>query len=428
MLDLELAMNEAGRGPAIFDGDAVMSYQALFAATREPPPLLVRATPTRETVLAIHRALRHRRAYAPIAADASPAFEQTRMSALHALPLAPDAAAVIATSGSTGAPKLVELSRSAYEAHARGEHGPPSRPDAHDDRWLITLPLDHTGGLSIVVRCLAARLPRSIVGAPPLSQGYAAWLSAMILRHGATRLSLVPAQLSALVDEALAAPAALRSVLLGGQALPLALHRRARSLGWPVVRSYGLTETCGMCAASIHDERDDAVVALDGTRFRVEDGLLQIASTALATSVHGAPQAIAGGWLRTADRAELDGPRLRVLGRADDLIVSGGRKIDPRPIEDALAVLAAVSGSVVVDVPDARYGAIVCALVVPARSSRTPAELRLLIEDAVAPLPRGDRPRRVELVDALPRLPSGKIDRHAARALALQLATSALKT
>jgi O-succinylbenzoic acid--CoA ligase len=419
MLDLERAMNEAGRAPAIFDGDAVMSYQALFTATHEPPPLLVRATPTRETVLAIHRAFRHRRAYAPIAADTPPSSEPARLAVLRALPLAPTAAAVIATSGSTAAPKLVELSRSAYEAHA--ETSNRYLDLRADDRWLITLPFDHTGGLSIVVRCLAARAAVIVGAPPPLSQGYAAWLSAMILRHGATRLSLVPAQLAALVDDAVPAPASLRSVLLGGQALAPAIYRRARALGWPIVRSYGLTETCGMCAASTHDERDDAMVALDGTRFRIEHGLLQIASTALATSVHGAPQALADGWLRTADRAELDGPRLRVLGRADDLIVSGGRKIDPHPIEDALAALDAVSGSVVVDVPDARYGAIVCALVVPARSSRTPAELRALIEDAVAPLPRGDRPRRVELVDALPRLPSGKIDRRAARALALQL-------
>lgn len=424
MLDLERATVEAGDAPAIFDGDGVVTYRALFDATHDPPPALVRAAPHRETLLMIHRALRHHRAYVGLPADATFAFEQARAAAVRALPLGPDAAAVIATSGSTGPPKIVELSRGAYAAHAAAANRRLNLRAA--DRWLITLPLDHTGGLSIVVRCLAARAAVIIGPPPPLARGYTRWLRDTLARHAATHVSLVPAQLATLVDDGIIAPTTLRTVLLGGQALPHARYRRAHALGWRVVRSYGLTETCGMCAAA--SDAGDDMTALDGTRFRTAGGLLEIASTALATRVHGALESMADGWLRTADRAELDGHRLRVLGRADDVIVSGGRKIDPRPIEELLATLEAVSGSVVIELPDERYGAIACALVVPASSTRPREELRALVEEALRSLPRSDRARRIELVDALPCLPSGKIDRGAARTLALQLPTSALST
>lgn len=338
---------------------------------------------------------------------------------------------LVPTSGSSGPPKLARLSHRAVLAAAASLTG--RLPFGPLDRWILTLPLSHVGGLSVVTRCVAAMRP--IVLVPRFSE--AAVLQA-IQRDRGTRLSAVPA----IAHRLLAADGAavlrrLSLVMLGGQAAPLALRQALAEAGVPAVASYGLTESCAAAACETPADAGRLLpgcgTALPGMaiRIRAPDGSalplgsaghIHLRGAALLAGYAGRGDLAAvdaQGWLDTGDLGWLDeAGRLHVQGRRSEVIVTGGEKLVPGVVEAALREHPAVHDAVVFGQPDERWGAIVCAAVEAPESLRQDPSLPALLASL---LPPWARPRRLACLPALPRLNTGKVDRRGtpARAAAL---------
>jgi o-succinylbenzoate---CoA ligase len=301
-------------------------------------------------------------------------------------------AVVIGTSGSTGAPKGVELSAAALRHSARASlERVGARPG---ERWLCCLPVTHVAGLAVLVRSL-------VNGTEPVLAERAD--AGTVAASGCAYVSLVPTQLQRLLQEAGAPLAGFSSVLLGGAAAPAGLLDAARDAGVPVVTTYGMTETCGGC---VYDG-----VPLDGVRAEVrDDGRIWISGPVLFSGYLRGPRPPGDGWFRTGDLGALDaGGHLRVRGRADDVINTGGHKVVPGEVAAALQACPGVRDAAVVGQPDPEWGERVVAAVVPADPGDPPA-LEMLRSHVRERLPRYAIPSRVVMVDAVPMLPSGKHD------------------
>ncbi|MGH3174117.1 MAG: AMP-binding protein [Streptosporangiaceae bacterium] len=327
-------------------------------------------------------------------------------------------AVVVGTSGSTGAPKGVELSAAALRHSARASL---DRVGARSgERWLCCLPVTHVAGLAVLVRSLVS-------GTEPVLAERAD--AGTVAASGCAHVSLVPTQLQRLLLQAgTQGPtplAGFSSVLLGGAATPADLLDAARDACVPVVTTYGMTETCGGC---VYDG-----VPLDGVRAEVrDDGRIWLSGPVLFSGYRpGGPQGSggdgsppgAGGsggspprastgvrWFRTGDLGLLDTEgRLAVRGRADDVINTGGHKVVPGEVAAALQTCPGVREVAVVGQPDPEWGERVVAVVVPADPGDPPAP-ELLRRHVRERLPRYAIPSRVVMVDAVPMLPSGKHD------------------
>lgn len=322
-------------------------------------------------------------------------------------PLEDDVALVVPTSGSTGEPKGVLLRAEALRASAQATSTRLGGPA----RWLLAIPPTHIGGLQVLVRSLLAGTDPVVLPAGPFTaQAFVAATAA--LAGGRRCVSLVPAQLRRLLDgpgEALAALRTYDAVLLGGAAAPGALLAAARAAGVRVVTTYGMSETAGGC---VYDGQP-----LDGVRVCVQDGLVHLSGPVLAAGYRLRPDLTArgfrDGWFTTSDLGRLgDDGVLEILGRADDVIVSGGEKVGPAAVEAALERHPAVLEAGVVGAPDHDWGERVVASVV----LRAPLSLDAAREHVAQSLPRTWAPRELHEVVALPLLTTGKIDRAALRA------------
>jgi o-succinylbenzoate---CoA ligase len=321
-------------------------------------------------------------------------------------PVADEVAVVIATSGSTGVPKGVELSAAALTASAAASlrrigAGP-------DERWLCCLPTFHISGIGVLVRSL-------LTGTDPVTVPSS--VSPQVLADsGCQHVSLVPTQLRRLLDagaeSGAVGPGAVRTVLLGGAAAGEALLAEARRAGWRVVTTYGMSETCGGC---VYDG-----MPLDGVCVQTDsDGRVLITGPVLFSGYRLQPQltaaALSGGAFRTADLGSVsaDG-RVIIRGRADDVINTGGEKVVPGEVEAVLGTCDGVGDVVVVGLPDAEWGEAVTAFVVPADPARPPRldDLRSGVRGA---LPAHAAPRRLVVVPEMPLLASGKPDKGALR-------------
>lgn len=333
-------------------------------------------------------------------------------------PVAAGAALLLPTSGSTGLPRLVELSAAALTAGAAAGEQVLGGP-AH---WVLALPLAHVAGWNVLVRgVVAGTEPAALpAGSPFTASGFVEAVDRLRARAGDAplRTALVPTQLVRLLDDVRARQAlqGLDAVLLGGAAAPPSLLARARSAGVRVVTTYGSTETSGGC---VYDGRP-----LPGARAEVDgDGRVLLGGTSLASGYRGDPRATAETfveqdgerWLRTSDAGREDDGRLVVLGRLDDVVVTGGEKVAPAAVEAVLGELGAVREALVVGVPDPAWGSAVVAVVVPRGPGPTHEAVRELV---AARLGRAAAPRHLVLVEDLPRRALGKPDRRAAAALA----------
>ncbi|MEQ4722632.1 AMP-binding protein [Nonomuraea sp. B19D2] len=306
-----------------------------------------------------------------------------------------DVAVVIATSGSTGAPKGVLLSATALRASAAASLR--RLEAAKGERWLCCLPVAHVSGLQVLVRALLS-------DSEPIV--HAGFDPHEVLRSGADHVSLVPTQLHRLVELG-ADLSVFRTILLGGAAPRPGLLEQARDLGARVVTTYGMSETCGGC---VYDGQP-----LYNVDLKIgEDGLIRIAGPVLFSGYRfGEPDddtgPFDGGWFRTSDLGELTGGRLRVLGRADDVINTGGEKVVAAAVVAVLATHHEVADVAVVGTPDPEWGELVTAVVVPANPDTPPAlsQLRAYCRDR---LPPHAAPRDLRLVPQLPLLPNGKTD------------------
>ena len=270
------------------------------------------------------------------------------------------------------------------------------------DRWLCCLPTFYIAGIGVLVRSLIAGTEPVI--SPSVSPD-------VLARAGCQHVSLVPTQLRRLLDAG-AAPGSVQTVLLGGAAAPDGLLAEARSAGWRVVTTYGMSETCGGC---VYDG-----YPLDGVLVRTgADGRIMIGGPVLFSGYRLQPgrteEALGHGWFRTADLGVVscDG-RITVRGRADDMINSGGTKVVPAQVEAALGTCAGVADVVVVGVPDADWGEAVTAFVVAADPADPPGSAQLRAHARTA-LSGYAVPKKFVVVREFPLLPSGKPDRVALR-------------
>jgi len=307
-------------------------------------------------------------------------------------------AVVIATSGSTGAPKGVQLSADALLASARASldrigAGPGIR-------WLCPLPTSHIAGLGILVRSLAGGTAPVVVDRlDPGQRNLAAF--------GCGYVSLVPAQLRRMLDAG-AGVRAFGAILLGGAAIPSGLLAGARAAGARVITTYGMSETCGGCVYN--------GLPLDGVSVRTSpDGRIQISGPVLFSGYRNNP-ALTGqalgedGWFTTSDLGQTDNNgRLSVHGRADEMINTGGHKVSPAEVATILENCSSVREAIVFGEPDSQYGQRVTAVVVPARLA-TPPRLEELRAAVKKRLPAYAAPRALVVIPTMPLLPSGKPD------------------
>jgi O-succinylbenzoic acid--CoA ligase len=313
-------------------------------------------------------------------------------------------ALVIATSGSTGEPKGAQLSHAALEASARATHiriGLQS-----DDIWLSCLPWQHIGGIQVMLRSRLLGIPLVVQDRFEVERFAAA---------KATLTSLVPTQLVRLLDAGVDL-SGFRAILLGGAAAPQALLGRARAAGARVVTTYGMSETAGGC---VYDG-----TSLDGVDVEIrDDGRIAIAGPVLMSGYRLRPDLTADvlqdGRLVTADlgRFGADG-RLQVLGRSDDLILTGGESVVPAQVADVLSRHPSVRAVEVVGVADSEWGQRVVAVVEATPGVRpTLREVRDFCRDR---LPAAALPRDLRIVAEIPKLVSGKPDRLALQRLAAE--------
>ncbi|MDN4171747.1 AMP-binding protein [Nocardioides sp. SOB77] len=310
---------------------------------------------------------------------------------------------VVETSGSTGRPKRVLLPRSAVLASV---HASARRLGA-SGQWLLALPEAYVAGLQVVARSLVAG------HAPVRLEEHASFVAAaaaMTAEHRFT--SLVPTQLRRMLEvpEEAAVLATFHTVLVGGGPVDPALRRRAEERGVRAVATYGAAETAGGC---VYDG-----VPLDGVGLALDrDGRIRLAGPTLFAGYAGdaalTAEVLVDGWYLTSDAGRLDEDgRLQVLGRLDDVVVTGGVNVPAPAVAARLREHPAVRAAEVLGVPDAEWGNRLVAFVV--------GEVPLAgLRDWVGlEHPRSWAPRQLVALDDVPLLANGKPDRIALRRLA----------
>lgn len=268
-----------------------------------------------------------------------------------------------------------------------------------DDRWLCVLPVFHVGGLAILMR--SAVYGTAAVVHERFDADAAA---AAIAGSEVTLASLVPTMLLRMAEAGLESGPGLRAVLLGGASAPSELVRSAVARGLPVVRTYGMTETASQIAVEPVGER--GVRPLPGVELRIGRG-----GEVLVRGPMVARGSLAGdGWLHTGDSGQIDDRGLlHVEGRLDEVIVTGGEKVAAAEVEDALLAHPAVRDAGVVGAPDPEWGEAVTAFVVTSEAVREEG----LLDHCRRRVARYKVPKRVVLVDSLPRNAAGKLRRDA---------------
>jgi O-succinylbenzoic acid--CoA ligase len=332
------------------------------------------------------------------------------------LPLESDEiAVVVATSGSTGEPKGVLLTAAALRHSvlaAQQRLGGPGQ-------WLLALPVTHIAGMSVLARSLAAGTTPEVLDLyGGFDAGAFADATARLDPSGRRYTALVPTQLHRLLD----AGADLTSydvILLGGAAAPAALVKRAAAVGARLVLTYGMSETCGGC---VYDG-----TPLDGVEVTLaQDRRIAIGGPVLFSGYRLRPDltdaAMADGRFLTSDLGRWsDDGRLDVLGRTDDVIVSGAVNVSASLVERVLAEHPRVRECAVIGRPDEQWGERVVAVVQADSGDRAPTldELRAFAAESLEP---AALPKELVVLGMLPMLPSGKPDRAAVRALVTERA------
>jgi O-succinylbenzoic acid--CoA ligase len=298
----------------------------------------------------------------------------------------------IATSGTTGAVKLTALSKEAILASAGAVN---RRLEAtRDDVWLRVLPAFHVGGLGIHARAFLS-------GSRVISSE---WDPARFAVEEFTLSALVPAQVRDLVQQRLRPPASARAIVVGGGALPEDLYSAGRDLGWPLLPSYGLTETASQIATARRDS--PRLRLLDHVRVRIDGGFIAVSGPSLLTGYatdSGFVDPKVGGWLVTEDRGELEGDVLRVFGRSSEFVKIGGESVDLKRLDAILDDLRGTLDAAVVAVPDQRLGHVIHLAVAGEASKLVEA-----FNERVMPF---ERIRGVHRVTVIPRSELGKLTR-----------------
>jgi o-succinylbenzoate---CoA ligase len=312
---------------------------------------------------------------------------------------------IVQTSGSTGAPKRVVLSRPAVLASVAATHRALGGPG----RWVLALPATYVAGLMVLARSVVAdRTPVLLDAYPSLAAANHGWAPGPSRRY----ISLVPTQLHRMLDSPMevAALGAMDAILLGGGPIDPELRARAAAARLRVVATYGASETCGGC---VYDG-----VPLDGVDVALgDDGRIRIGGPTLFDGYDDdwalTRETLADGWFQTSDlgRVDEDG-RLEVVGRLDDVVVSGGVNVATNAVAGRLREHPAITAAEVLGLPDPEWGQRVVAFVVGTVS------LDEARDWAAAGVPRAWAPRQLVVLESLPMLANGKVNRVALRGLA----------
>lgn len=268
-------------------------------------------------------------------------------------------ATILFTSGTAAIPKAVLHTFGNHYYSALGSNLNIALKPA--DRWLLSLPLYHVGGLGIVFRCLLAG---ATVVIPPAKQNLADTIDEFSITH----LSLVPTQLQALLDQAPpeASLNAIKGVLVGGGHVPTRLVEKAVAAGLPIHTTYGSTEMTSQVTTTGPDESPEKLSTcgkvLKYRQLKISDeGEILVKGETLfkgyvTSSVVQSP-CDSDGWYATGDLGEIDSDGyLTVTGRKDNMFISGGENIYPEEIESAMRLLDGVEDAIVVPIDDARFG------------------------------------------------------------------------
>jgi O-succinylbenzoic acid--CoA ligase len=365
---LERAAALRPKRTAVEAPDGSLTYGELLERARRMPldgnPVPIALPPGLDFAVTLHACLLNGRAAMPV---------DLREPERPPVPasVADGVALVMHTSGTTGEPQPVELTYEHIDAQALGTAEALEVGD--DERWLCPLPLSHVGGLMVLLRSVIYGTT-AVIGPPE--------------RNDVTLASMVPTQLARLTGPP---PPTLRAVLLGGAAP----ERGVLEAGWPVARTYGLTQACSSVTIGEIGDTETSGRPIPGVTVEIAaDGEILVQG------------ATVDGTLRTGDLGRLDDRgRLIVIGRKADTIVSGGENVAPAEVEAVLLEHPAVAEAGVFARPHPEWGEAVTARVV-LRDDATEHELREFVGERLA---RFKVPKTIEVADTLPRTPTGKL-------------------
>ena len=326
------------------------------------------------------------------------------------IPCGIESGLLVCTSGSTGNPKAVEISAAALLSATRLVNAKFENPAS----WLLAINPAFIGGAMVIARAITQDqkweygLDENGKFSPEIFAGIA---QAFIAQNGRVRTSLVAAQLSALIaQDHINLLKKFDAILVGGGQISPEVYKNLKDDGVNLIRTYGMTETCG---GVVWDGK-----ALDDVSIRIENpanggaGRISINSPSNATCYHGNSEGIKqlneitfnNNWIMTQDIGTYENATLKVIGRSDDIVISGGVNVSVHAIENVLRDQPGVEDAVVFAMPDKIWGTIVAAVIVGN------AEL-LVLQDAVEKeLGRPAKPRIIKFAHELPLLPNGKID------------------
>jgi O-succinylbenzoic acid--CoA ligase len=322
-----------------------------------------------------------------------PGDERRRLERMFTASPALPAHVWLSTSGTTGSLKLVALSKRAILASAAAVNRHLDSTSA--DVWCCVLPTFHVGGLGIHAR--ASLNGSGVVSASWDPHGFVELCEA----EGVTLTALVPAQVRDL--RGLRVPVALRAIVVGGGALAPDLYDAARAEGWPLLPSYGMTETASQVATATLDGPE--LVLLDHVEARTEDGCISIRGDSLLTGYateEGFEDPKRGGWFLTPDLGKVEGRVLKVTGREGDFVKIGGESVDLGRLDRILAQIE--PNAAIVAARDARLGHVIH---LAAMTAETTAIVDAFNE-RVLPF---ERIRAVHRVGEIPRTALGKLRR-----------------
>ena len=298
-------------------------------------------------------------------------------------PLEDGDALVVPTSGSTGTPKGVVHTHRSLTASARLT-STALGVDPDHDAWLCPLPVSHIAGLAVILRARWSGIPVEV-----LPHFDAREVEAAARDRGATLTALVPTAL-ARID-----PSLFRRIVVGGSAIPAVRPPNT-------VATYAMTETG---SSIVFDGRP-----LDEVELRIVDGEIQVRGPMLFRTYRNGPAPFTDDdWYPTGDAGALaDDGTISVHGRRGDMIITGGENVWPAPVEALLGTLDGIAEVAVVGRPDPEWGHVVTAVVVPTDPANPPSidALRAAVKEQMHP---AAAPRRIELVEALPHTPLGKV-------------------
>ncbi len=313
---------------------------------------------------------------------------------------------IVATSGTSGRPRLAVLSGNAIAASVAASV--EALGLSRGDRWLLALAPDRIAGLMVVARTLAC------AGALRVDETWnAEAFASTVAAARINRISVVPAMLAPLLEDALPA-GELATVLVGGAALTEPMADRLRADGWPAWVSYGMTETCShITLAPVDTHWRPGLAGRTVGNARVSAGAgpnqpepIRVSGDMLMDGYLG--EAPLAGDFQTGDLGFTDAVgRLHITGRGDDVIVTGGVNVHPARVEAVLRSLRGVSDAAVGSLPDPRWGQRLVAVIVG------PVSDAALEAHCQARLPSAERPRDFLRAHSLPVAETGKLDRRA---------------